>query len=135
MQKKPHQAEARDKHPDEYKSDLNRDPAGGQNIGVESERPQKAEGHSAFDMKQAHDLLPDVPSDDLKELRVLPPGTRLLARATYLDLRHRERGEIKAEGTEIAGNDNWYVEKKDVDYELWNRLLGIRDLKRTGTAG
>ena len=64
---------------------------------------------------------------------MLPPGTRLLANATYLDLQHRERGELKAQGSEIADDDHWYVEKKDVDHELWNRLLGIRDVERTGT--
>jgi hypothetical protein len=133
MQNKPHQAEARDKHPEQYRKDLNPDVVGGQNIGVESDRPEKIEGHRAYDMKEAHELLPDVPADDLKELRVLPPGTRLLANATYLDLLRRERGELKAQGIEIADDDHWYVEKKDVDYELWNRLLGIRDVKRTGT--
>ena len=32
----------------------------------------------------------------------------------------------------VADDDHWYVPKKDVDDEFWNRLLGSRDPKRIG---
>jgi hypothetical protein len=132
MQQKPPQAQTAEKHPDEWQRDLNPEALAGQNIGVQGAHPEKMEGQSAFDMKEAHQLLQDLSLDDLKELRVLPTGTRLQERATYIDLKHRELGEITGTAHMEARDDTWYVPKKDVSYELWNRLLGIKNPIRTG---
>lgn len=135
MQKKPPQATTPDKHPDEYLHDLNPTAVGGQNIGIESQHPEKAEGQSAFDIKEAHQLLGDLTSDELRDLRVLPPGSRLLEKAAYIDLHHLDQGEFHARAGMIAHADNWYVPKRETSFELWNKLLGIRHGKRTGTEG
>jgi hypothetical protein len=135
VQSKPPQATTPDKHPEEFLNDLNPTAVAGQNIGVNAPHPEKEEGHSAFDIKDAHDMLPDLTSDELRELRVLPIGAPLLENATYLDLCHRERGEIHGRAGMFADAAHWYVPKKDVDYQLWNRLLGIHDIRRTGTGG
>jgi hypothetical protein len=34
----------------------------------------------------------------------------------------------------VAGPDNWYVPKDRVDYELWNRLIGVANRERLGEA-
>jgi hypothetical protein len=33
-------------------------------------------------------------------------------------------------GWMVAGPDNRYVNKSDVDYELWNRLIGVENPER-----
>lgn len=129
------QATTADKHPEEYLHDLNPTALAGQNIGKDASHPEKAEGTSAFDMKEAHEALPDLTADELRDLRVLPPGSPLLENATYMDIRHRERGEILGRAGMFADDVHWYVLKRDVDYELWNKLLGIHHVKRTGTGG
>jgi hypothetical protein len=135
VQRKPPQATTPDKHPEAYRDDLNPNALAGQNIGVQGSHPEKEEGRSAYDIKEAHEALRDLNADELRELRVLPPGSPLLENATYLDLCHRERGEFHARAGMVAPEEHWYVLKKDVDYELWNKLLGIHDVRRTGTEG
>jgi len=34
----------------------------------------------------------------------------------------------------IAGSDNWYVPKTEVDYQLWNRLTGVQNPEQAGRA-
>ena len=57
-------------------------------------------------------------------------ATRLDQGGTYIDLRDAERREFTATADMTAGDDNWYVPKHDVDYELWNRLIGISNPDR-----
>jgi hypothetical protein len=33
-----------------------------------------------------------------------------------------------------VGPDNWYVPKSEVDYQLWNRLIGVTSPERLGDA-
>jgi len=42
--------------------------------------------------------------------------------------------EFKARADMVAGNDNWYVPKSEVNYQLWNRLIGVQNSERTGDA-
>ena len=35
----------------------------------------------------------------------------------------------------LAGPANWYVPKTEVDYQLWNRLIGVHNPERLGLAG
>lgn len=133
--RKPPQAQTPEKHPDEYLEDLNPSALAGQNIGVVGAHPEKDLGRTAYDIKDAHVLLQGFSSDELREMRILPAGTRLENKATYIDLRHLERGEFTATGDWEVSDDQWIVPKKSVDYELWNRLRGIHDVRRTGTEG
>ena len=50
--------------------------------------------------------------------------------ATYIDLRDPHRREFTATGDMMASSDNWYVPKAVVDYQLWNRLIGIDNHER-----
>ena len=69
-------------------------------------------------------------ADALKQIPVLWAGARLEQGATYIDLRDPRRREFTATGDMSAGDDNWYVPKDAVDYELWNRLIGISNPER-----
>ena len=95
----------------------------------EDSRPG-AGSRTAYDLKDAHRMLEGITDDGLKQIPVLWPGTRLDQGATYIDLRDPERREFTATADMEAGPNNWYVPKHDVDYELWNRLIGISNPER-----
>ena len=46
----------------------------------------------------------------------------------------RVEQEFTALGSMEAGTDDWYVAKDAVDYQLWNRLIGIENPERLGEA-
>jgi hypothetical protein len=120
-----HPPQAEKKHPDRWEADLNPERLAGQNVGVPEDLPSA----SAFpDLRRS---LTDFTADELKEISVLAPGTRLRQGATYLDLAREERSEITATGEMVAGPDERLVPKSEVPYTLWNRLRGIDDPERT----
>jgi len=120
-----------DQHPERYRHDLNPDPMAGQNHGVHSGGEL---GPSAYDVKDVHRLWNGLSDADLKQLPVLAEGTRLEQGAVYFDLNDPNRGEIKALGNMEAGPENWYVPKAEMDYQLWNRLIGVTEPERLGLA-
>jgi hypothetical protein len=122
-----------DKHPPESRRDLNPDAAAGINYGLVGSHPEKDNPRTAYDVKEAHRLLPDFSDDQLKQLPVLPAGSRLEQDATYLDLADPGRREFKATSGMEAGPDRLLVPKGAVDYQLWNRLRGVTDPSRTGS--
>jgi hypothetical protein len=124
------QVESMNKHPEPYQHDLNPDAMAGQNIGIGEAQPAK-QGPTAYDVKPVHERLRQFSDDELKQLRLLPSTSRLEQGATYLDLNSLDLGEFTATGDMHVGPKHWLVAKKDVHYELWNRLLGI---ERSGTA-
>jgi hypothetical protein len=77
---------------------------------------------TAYDIKDLHNTLRDFPDNELRQIPVLPPGTRLEEGATYLDLRNPQQGEFTGMNNMTAGSGNWYVPKSQTDFELWNRL-------------
>jgi hypothetical protein len=66
----------------------------------------------------------DLSAEELGRLPILAAGARLEQGGTYLDLDNPARGPFTALGGHEATNGSRYVAKKDVDYELWNRLAG-----------
>lgn len=102
------------------------------NRAGESDMPDPPASRSAYDLKDLHDLLQDIPDDELKQIPVLDTGARLQEGATYLDLRKPSQGEITGMNNMMAEPENAYVAKSDVDHELWNLLTGIRDPGRLG---
>jgi hypothetical protein len=48
---------------------------------------------------------------------------------------HRDRGPLHATAGMAAGDDDYYVPKKLVDYVTWNRLIGVSDPARLDEAG
>jgi hypothetical protein len=119
-----------------WDQDLRPDDNAGQNEGVQGLHPEKADGiRTAYDIKGLHNRLDEYTDDELKQIPVLPAGSRLGQNATYIDLRAETCEEFTARGDMEAGPENWYVPKTEVDYQLWNRLIGVRNPERTGDAG
>jgi len=123
-----------DKHPPEYQRDLNPEAAAGINYGSVGPHPEKENPRTAYDVKEVHRLLSDYTDDQLKQIPILPPGTRLEQDATYLDLAAPEPAEFTATSGMSVAPDGLIVPKSEVDYQLWNRLRGITDPARTGAA-
>jgi len=108
------------KHPDEWNQDLNPDRLAGQNIGGTAEDRERMT-RTAYDVKPVHGALRDMKDDELKQIPILDPGTRLRQGATYLDL---ERGAFTATGEMSVHADQAVVPKDGVHYETWNKLTG-----------
>ena len=133
MNREKHQADTMNKHPEQYRQDLNPNAMAGQNIGAAGVHPEKS-SRTAYDIKPLHSRLQHLLDDDLKQIRVLPEGARLQQGATYVDLNDLDRGEFTATGDMQAGRDNYYVPKDEVHYTMWNLLIGVDDPERLGTS-
>jgi hypothetical protein len=118
-------------HPEQWRADLNPEPFAGQNTGVASEATQHS--RSAYDVKDVHRALRGFSDEVLKQIPVLDPGTRLEQGATYLDLTDPEQREFTARGDMEVQPRAWIVPKSQVDYQLWNRLIGVDNPERLGT--
>jgi hypothetical protein len=112
--------------------DLNPDAMAGQNLGISEAQPAK-HGRTAYDVKPVHERFKHFSDEELKQLRILPIGSRLEQGARYIDLNNLELGEFTATGDMHVGPNNWVLAKKDVPYELWNRLCGIENPERLRT--
>jgi len=123
----------RERESESFNRDLNPNSVAGQNHGLETQQPSK-DAPSAFDMKHLHERLDAFTSEELRRIQVLPSGTRLEQGATYIDLNRLDEGEFKARGDMEADPDGLYVPKSEVDYQLWNRLIGVKNPERTGEA-
>jgi hypothetical protein len=115
--------EARDQARDDWDRDLNPDGFAGRHAGPADAQAAK-NAPPARDLKAVHNALHWLTDEALGRIPILPAGTRLLQGATYVDLRSPDRHEFTATADMAAGPDNWYVPKSEVDYQLWNRLLG-----------
>jgi hypothetical protein len=100
----------------------------GQGIALEA-------GLSAYDVKELHDKLGDLTDDELKNVPIVPIGSRLEQGATYLDLAHLEQDPFVATGGMIAGEGHYYVAKKATGYILWNRLNQVSNPARLDESG
>lgn len=120
-------------HPPEWQTDLNPNNLAGQNTGAGGPRAEK-NMLNANDLKEAHRLLPDWTDDELKQLPVIPEGSRLEQGATYVDLRDPARRAFTATAGMVAGRHSYCVPKSEVDYMLWNRLIGVEDPARLDQA-
>lgn len=121
------------KHPEHWRPDLNPASMAGQNLGTTGAN-QWADALTAFDIKAAHRRLEGFDDAELKRIPILPAGTRLQQGGTYIDLKDPACAELTARGDQAAGPDNWYVPKDAVDYQLWNRLIGVQNPGRLGLA-
>jgi len=116
-------------HPPGWDRDLNPDFMAGQNMGQAGTHAE-LDAPTAFDMKAAHRKLDGFTDDELKEIPILPEGTRLEQGAVYINLGDLDHHEFKAMGSMIAEHGQLLVPKSEVDYRLWNRLIGITDPAR-----
>ena len=108
---------------DDFDKDLRPDEFAGENSGADSAQNEK-DAPSAYEFKELHGKFPQLDNADLKNIPILPAGTRLDQGATYLDLNNLEKGEYSAVSNETVGENDYIVPKKEVDYLLWNRLTG-----------
>ena len=108
---------------DDFDKDLRPDEFAGENDGANDAQNEK-EAPSAYEFKELHGKFPQLDNADLKDIPILPAGTRLDQGATYLDLNNPEKGEYSAVSNETVGEKDYIVPKKEVDYLLWNRLTG-----------
>jgi hypothetical protein len=97
----------------------------GRQAMIEAREPAGHAGESvpAVEDKTLHERLPQLTDDELARLPIVKAGTQLEQGGVYVDLNHPERGPFKALGGQVAGSGDRYVAKRDVDYELWNRLV------------
>lgn len=120
-------------HPEAWRQDLNPDPEAGENAGLNG----RNSGDSRLtlgDIKEAHEVLSELTKAELRQLPVLRPGERLEQGATYIDLRADDCHEFTATGDMAATDVDWFVPKSEVDHELWNRVIGMRNPARTHRA-
>lgn len=108
-----------DKHPSEYQKDLGPDASKGINRGEIGEPPTM----TARDSKQAQAILDNFSDDELRKVPILHQGSRLEAGAKYLKLARGARVEIQALGDEEVREDELIVPKKEIAFDLWNRLV------------
>jgi len=94
--------------------------------------PPNTEALEAPEAKEAQGILPELSREDWKRVHLMRPGTRLQTGDKYLDLRDLLRGELVATGEETVATSSLLVHKNDIDYEIWNRLLGRGDRNFTG---
>ena len=126
------QVRSGEQHPEEWRRDLNPDPDAGQNRG--HAEAEFSDAPTAYEVKGVHRQFHGFSDDELKRIPLVPTGTRLEQGAIYVDLQDPQLREIKAMGNMTANSRNWYVPKSEVDYQLWNRLIGITNPERLGDA-
>jgi hypothetical protein len=114
-----------EQHPERWRADLNPDAMAGQNLGNAGQVATAAATRTAYDVKSVHRRLANLVDDDLKQIPVVPEGTRLEQGATYVDLNNLDDGEQTARGDMVAGPGMLFVAKDSVDYVLWNVLTEV----------
>lgn len=122
-----------EQHPEEWRRDLNPDAKAGQNNELTDTRAL-SDMPTAYEVKGVHRQFHGFSDDELKRIPILRPGTRLEQGAVYVDLQDEMLREFKATGDMETGPNDWYVPKSEVDYQLWNRLIGVTNPERLGDA-
>ena len=111
---------AHPKTAEDYSEDLNPDEFAGEDHGPQGNF--STFGLTAADIKELRNTLADLTDDELKNIPIVPLGSRLEQGAKYIDLQHLEQGEFVATASMVSDEDHYYVPKKETDYLLWNRL-------------
>jgi hypothetical protein len=106
--------------------DLTATDRAGMNHGMEGQHPEW-EGQSGASVKELRTRLANLTNDELKQLTILPEGSRLKQGAKYLDLERLERGEVVATAGMSVKPGQRLIAKHDTDYLLWDRLSGVAE--------
>ena len=112
-----------EKHPPEWRDDLNPARMGGQNIGA-STKWNDSGACTAADIDALAGRLDGFTRDELSEIPIVPAGTKLKQGAVYLDMRIPAPVPFTATADITATEMNYYAPKAEISYELWNRLVG-----------
>jgi hypothetical protein len=111
-----------EKHPPEWRGDLNPERMEGQNIGASSKRNDSS-ARTAGDIDMLAGRLNGFTRDELSQIPIVPSGTKLKQGAVYLDMRIPSPVPFTATADITATEMNYYAPKADIAYELWNRLV------------
>jgi hypothetical protein len=117
---------------EDYSEDLNPDFLAGEDHG---EGIALEVGLTAHDVKELRGKLADLTDDELKNIPIVPVGSRLEQGAKYIDLAHLEQDEFVATAGMVADADHYYVAKKATGYLLWNRLNQVSNPARLDESG
>jgi hypothetical protein len=120
-----------DRHPAEFQRDLNPNAMAGQNLGPRGPHAEQI-ARTLFDIKDLHERYRHWSDSALQQVPVLPAGSRLEQGATYIDLNEQPPREFTATGDMQAAASQHIVAKSSVPYQVWNRLLEIENVARTG---
>jgi hypothetical protein len=115
--------QARQKHQDEWQENLSPGHLLGQNIGP----PADELGPSymtAFHLRKRGHPVAGLEDEELKQVPLVPAGSRLQQGATYVNLAEDPWREFTATAEITAASEDAYVPKDRVPYEIWNRLIG-----------
>ncbi|MFZ5890729.1 MAG: hypothetical protein ACOY0T_06725 [Myxococcota bacterium] len=105
------------KHPEPWATDLNPNGATETPAAHPHTRP-------ASTLKTLPQKLPEFSYEELEQIPVVVPGSRLKARAVYVDLHDPNRREFTAGDNHLSSDGHAFIPKAEVPYELWNRLVG-----------
>ena len=110
------------KHPPEWRDDLNPARMEGQNIGAASKRSDSM-GRTAADINVLGERLNNFTRDELSQIPIVPAGTKLKQGGVYVDMRIPASVPFTASAEIPATEMNYYAPKAETPYELWNRLV------------
>ena len=111
-----------EKHPPEWRTDLNPERMEGQNIGASSKNNDSL-APTAADIGVLAGRLNGFTRDELSQIPIVPAGTKLKQGAVYLDMRIPSPVPFTATADITATEMNYYAPKAEIPYELWNRLV------------
>jgi hypothetical protein len=111
-----------EKHPPEWRTDLNPARMEGQNIGASSKNNDSL-APTAADTGVLAGRLNGFTRDELSQIPIVPAGTKLKQGAVYLDMRIPSPVPFTATADITAKEMNFYAPKAEIPYELWNRLV------------
>jgi hypothetical protein len=111
-----------EKHPPEWRTDLNPERMEGQNIGTSSKNNDSL-APTAADIGVLGGRPNGFTRDELSQIPIVPAGTKLKQGAVYLDMRIPSPVPFTATADITAREINYYAPKAEIPYELWNRLV------------
>jgi hypothetical protein len=111
-----------ERHPSEWRDDLNPTRMEGQNIGASSKRKESG-ARTAADIDALAGRLNGFTRDELSEIPIVAAGTKLKQGAVYLDMRIPAPVPFTATADTTATEMNYYAPKAEISYEVWNRLV------------
>jgi hypothetical protein len=103
--------------------DLNPGHLAGQNIGPPAD--ELGLSHvTAFHLRKRGRPVGGLDDEELKQVPLVPVGSRLQQGATYVNLAGDSWQEFTATAEITASSGDAYAPKDQVPYEIWNRLIG-----------
>lgn len=123
MDNKTPKPQAQQKHPDQWQDDLNPNHLAGQNVGPPADELGSAHT-TAFHLRKQGHAVGGLDDEELKQVPLVPVGSRLQQGATYVNLAGDSRREFTATAEITASSGDAYAPKDRVPYEIWNRLVG-----------